>query len=77
MSNLSDDEVDELLLAASTPRWQKVSMVIAKAMSAYDTWDEVKVGRRVVALVRAGALESLGDVRDWRFSEVRVPPPKN
>jgi hypothetical protein len=72
LSDISDDDLDALLLAAATVRWQKVAMVIAKAMSVYDSWDEVRVGERIIALVKAGELESAGDVRHWRFSEIRL-----
>ena len=72
LSDLSDDELDELLTAAATARWQKVAMVIAKAVSAYDIWDEERLTERILALIKLGKLESAGDVNKWRFSEVRV-----
>jgi hypothetical protein len=48
-------------------------MIIGLAMRAYTTWDEDRVGARILALVEKGKLESQGDVRNWRFSEVRLP----
>lgn len=48
-------------------------MVIGNAMRGYETWDEDRVGERVVALVDLGKLESVGNIRRWRFSEVRLP----
>jgi Protein of unknown function len=73
LGDVSDDDIDALLLATATVRWQKVAMVIAKAMSVYDSCDEVRVGERIIALVKPGELESAGNVRHWRFSEIRLP----
>jgi hypothetical protein len=72
LSDLSDDDLDSLLLAAVTAKWQKVAMVISKAVGAYETWDESRLTRRILALIEAGTLESAGDVNNWRFSEVRT-----
>jgi len=72
MSKLSDAELDALLLAQVKEREQKVAMVIAMAMRPFKNWDEERVGRRIVALVEAGKVESFGDVRKWRFSEIRL-----
>ena len=70
---LSDDDLDALLLAQVGAKWQKVAMIVAKAMRGYETSDPDRVTERVVALVGAGKLESAGDVRNWRSSEVRLP----
>jgi hypothetical protein len=74
-SQLSNDELDTLLLAEAKGRWQKVAMVIAHAMTPYAAWDEERVGSRIVALVDTGWLEGAGDLRNWRFSEVRLHSP--
>lgn len=73
-SLLTDDELDAILLAEVKERRQKVAMVIAKAMRPYRGWDEERVGQRIIALVEAGKVEAFGDVRKWRFSEIRLPP---
>jgi hypothetical protein len=72
LSDLSDSDLDQLLLAAATARWQKVAMIIAKAVSAYETLDEERLTSRILALAELGMLESVGDVNNWRFSEVRI-----
>ena len=72
LSDLSDDDLDKLLLAAATARWQKVAMVISKAVGTYETLDEERLTRRILALTDLGTLESAGDVNNWRFSEVRI-----
>jgi len=76
ISHLSDDELDALLLAQVEPGWQKVASMIAKVIVGCETWsegDDGRVGDRVAALVNAGKLESAGNIRKWRFSEVRLP----
>lgn len=70
ISLLSDDELDALLLAQVKERQQKVAMVIAMAMQSYETYDEERVGRRILALVESGKVASFGDVRKWRYSEI-------
>jgi predicted transcriptional regulator len=72
-SALTDDELDARLLAQAKARGQKVAMIVGKALRDYETWDAGRITERVVALVAAGKLESAGDVRNWRFSEVRLP----
>ena len=73
ISALSDDELDALFLAQASTNWQKVAMVVGKALKRYEAWDEDRVGNRFAALVGAGKLESTGDIHKWRFSEVRLP----
>ena len=75
ISLLSDDELDALLLAHVKERRQKVAMIIAMAMGSYETYDEERVGRRILALVESGKVESFGDVRKWRISEIRLKKP--
>lgn len=76
MADLSDDELDALLLAQAKTTWRKVAMVVGKAMLLYDIWDEDRLGKRIAALVEAGKLESQGNIRKWRYSEVRLPEGK-
>jgi uncharacterized protein DUF3658 len=73
MADLSDDALDALLLAQVKSSWQKVAMIVAKAMSTHETLDSERAGIRIAALVDAGKLESAGNVRNWRLSEVRLP----
>ena len=73
ISLLSDDALDELLLAQVKKHWLKVAMVVGMAMKPYEAWDEERVGKRIATLVEAGKVESQGDVRNWRHSEIRLP----
>ena len=71
--------IDEAILAAARPFWQKVAMIVvvaAKVEGIGVTDDEA--GRRVIAsrieaLVQAGRLAARGDLKKWRRSEVRLP----
>ena len=74
MSKLSDAELDALLLAQVKERRQKVAMVILKAMKPYgEDWDRERVKQRIIALVEAGKVESFGNIRHWRYSEICLP----
>jgi hypothetical protein len=44
-------------------------------MTAHDEWDEdeSRVNQRLSILIESGKLEAQGDIRKWRFSEVRQP----
>jgi hypothetical protein len=70
---MTDTELDQRLLAQASTSWQKIAMIVAKAMRGDLQADMERAGRRVEELVRAGKLESVGNVRDWRASEVRLP----
>lgn len=73
----STSAVDQSILDTLDLHWQKVAMVIAKALADEnldfpETEDNAAmVAGRVDALVRTGHLEAIGDINDWRFSEVR------
>ncbi len=72
ISFLTDNQLEALLLAQAKPNWQKVAMLIAKAMRTYETWDADRVGQRIVSLVDEGKLDAVGNIRNWRRSEVRL-----
>jgi hypothetical protein len=72
----SEAQVDHIVFSVIAPRWHKMARII---------WDAVKRGQelalgvtdemfaaRIQVLVEAGRLESQGDVRKWRHSEVRL-----
>lgn len=72
----SEAQVDQIIFSVVAPYWHKMARII---------WDAVKQGQelalgvtdemfaaRIQVLVDAGRLESQGDVRKWRHSEVRL-----
>jgi hypothetical protein len=73
----STGALDKFILDAVNSSWQKVAMVVAKALTDQDlvfpeSMDDAEfVAVRIRLLVQSGQLESAGDVNDWRFSEVR------
>jgi hypothetical protein len=65
------------ILLAVGDRWTKVAMVIAKVadtigrdLPAGDKGYQMITGE-IDALLRAGRLTARGNIRNWRFSEVR------
>ncbi len=79
---MSDHAIDGAilsLLSAVTGRWRKVAMVISRVADAMgndlpEGDDGYRlVARRIEALVSEGRLVAQGDIKNWRFSEVRRP----
>lgn len=79
---MSHDVIDETILTVLSEipgHWRKVAMVVSKVASAmgdglaqgdegYET-----VARRIESLVSEGYLLARGNIKNWRFSEVRLP----
>jgi hypothetical protein len=69
-------ELDQLIFSALAPKWRKTARVIGdlvircKALA----WpiEAEMLAARVQALAEAGSIESAGDLRAWRHSEVRL-----
>jgi len=79
---MSDDAIDLAILStlsAAGGRWRKVAMVISRVANGicddFPEGDEryELVARRIEALVADGRLEAQGNIKNWRFSEVRLP----
>jgi hypothetical protein len=75
-ASVSEADLDAVILSALTSRLQKTAMVIGKAMKRCDeralpVSAEI-IGARIQALVEADRIESAGDLRKWRYSEVRL-----
>jgi len=79
---MSDHAIDEAilsLLSTSNGHWKKVAMVIGRVAGAMskdlpegDDGYEL-VARRIEVLVSEGRLVAQGNIKNWRFSEVRRP----
>lgn len=72
-------ELDAVILSCGTPQWCKVAMLIARATDAaraksIDAPAQMIAGR-IYALVAQQRLQSQGNVRRWRASEVRLVNP--
>jgi len=74
----SVEDLDRLVLTEATARWVKVARIVARVGQSEIDLDTDKgyqlIADRIVALVSAGELEAQGDLTNWRFSEVRLPP---
>jgi uncharacterized protein DUF3658 len=79
---MNDDAIDQAIfstLSVAEGRWRKVAMVISRVAEQMrndlpegdDGYD--LVAQRIEALVHDGRLVAQGDIKKWRFSEVRRP----
>jgi hypothetical protein len=79
INKLTPDQVkriDEVLLAQTALEWRKVARVVGSAMlqmkGEYPGLPDVYYSGRIAELVTAGKLQSQGNLRRMRFSEVRI-----
>ena len=78
-SKMTDDEIDEAVLAVAQPYWRKVAMIVLEAAkrlgSNLPAGDEgyVLIAKRISRLVADGRLVAQGEVDRWRNAEVRLP----
>ena len=79
---MRDETIDHAILSVLTTaegRWRKIAMVISRVAHALGNdlpgADEgyERVARRIEVLVGEGRLVSQGDIKNWRFSEIRLP----
>jgi hypothetical protein len=79
---MKDDAIDQAILtmlSAANGRWRKVAMVIVRVAAGMDNDSQdddtryASIARRIEALVDEGRLVVQGDIKTWRFSEVRRP----
>jgi hypothetical protein len=75
-ASVSEADLDTIIFSALTSRLQKTAMVIAQATkrcdeSALPVSAEI-IYARIQALAEADRIESAGDLRKWRYSEVRL-----
>ncbi len=75
-SSVSEVDLDAIIFSMRTPRPQKTAMVIAKAtqrcMECALPMNAETIGARIRALAESNRIESAGDLRAWRHSEVRL-----
>ena len=72
----STQEIDGFILAAVRPQWLKVARIIADVLKDCERNDVASrddtIAVRIQALVAGGRLEAQGDLKRWRYSEVRL-----
>jgi hypothetical protein len=78
--SVSEKDVDDIIFSELKPRWRKVAMVVGQA---FDRCEEPGLplpregryeifGARLRELAENDRIEGAGDLRKWRFSEVRL-----
>jgi len=73
-------DLDQLLLSFCDRRWLKVARIAGKTLDAIEKRgtkiDGTLAGQidaRMAALVESRQLEAKGNIKRWRYSEVRLP----
>jgi len=74
--SVSEADLDAIIFSKLTPQLQKTAMVIGKAMAdcrehGLPVEAEI-IGARIQALAESNRIEGMGDLRQWRHSEVRL-----
>jgi Protein of unknown function len=77
---ISDSEIDQLLLSFCQQRWLKVARIIGYTLQALEQREPElddgiadAIDARMAHLVSSGQLEAQGNIKNWRYSEVRIP----
>jgi hypothetical protein len=77
---IAASELDDLILSFCDDHWRKVAMVFGMTMQVLeDRGIQIDGGianaldARMEVLVGSGRLQAKGDIRQWRYSEVRLP----
>ena len=75
-SSLSESDIDAILFSNMGPHWKKVAMVVGGSL---DRCKELGIemsaemlAARIQALAEAERIKDIGDLRRWRFSEIRL-----
>jgi len=73
---MGNAELEQHILAACEDRWLKVAriVVVASRSAGFENtkWGHDAVARRVRRLVKRQKLDAVGDLYNWRASEVRI-----
>jgi len=75
---ISEADIDAAIADVLTNKWQKTAVVVAKAFQLCErlpvSVSSEMLGARIVVLVESRRIDSAGDPRMWRHSEVRLRP---
>jgi hypothetical protein len=72
----SEKEIDAIIFSVMKPQWRKVAMIVVQAgerckeLGLEITYEALAA--RLQVLAETGRIEDIGDLRKWRFSEVRL-----
>ena len=74
--SVSETDIDQIILSVLNLQWRKTAVVVGNALTRCRQLDlpigAEALGARVQALAESDRLESQGDLRKWRHSEVRL-----
>jgi len=74
--SVSEGDLDTIIFSTLSVQWRKTAMVIGKALERCLQlelpFSAEMLAARILALAEAERIASQGDVRIWRFSEVRL-----
>jgi hypothetical protein len=74
--SVSEADIDAVILSVMTPRWQKMAMVVMRALNRCKELalpiSAEALAARIQVLAKSDRLEDIGDLRKWRHSEVRL-----
>ena len=75
-ASLSEADLDQIIFTEMTFRLRKTALVIDKAVTRCEALDlpvdADLIGARLAALAEADRIDSAGDIRKWRYREVRL-----
>jgi hypothetical protein len=70
-------KIDQLLLSFCDERWLKVARIIGKTLQTCEERgvqvSAEAIDARLEVLVTTRQLEAKGNIRNWRYSDVRLP----
>jgi uncharacterized protein DUF3658 len=74
--SISEEDIDAIIFSVMKPQWRKVAVIVTHAVErcqqrGFEISHEA-VAARLQVLAAAGRIEDVGDLRMWRFSEVRL-----
>ena len=74
--SISEKDIDGIILSLLEPEWRKVALIVGRVLTRCQELglpisDEI-IAARLQALVDDHSIEGIGDLRMWRFSEVRL-----
>ena len=76
--SVTETELDEAILATTERNWRKMAYIVGTIVEHFKRratqLDAEIAAARIQELAKRGRIESQGDLRKWRFSEVRLPP---
>ena len=75
-ASLSEADLDRIIFAEMTFQLRKTALVIVKTVTRCEALglpvDADLIGARLAALAEADRIDSAGNIRKWRYSEVRL-----